>query len=78
MAATDSRTLPRDGFTHPPPAYQDTGGIKREDPREQAYVAWSAVHGLASLLIEGQIMSTVDVDALIRQTTQTVLDGMRA
>jgi hypothetical protein len=29
-------------------------------------------------LIEGQIMSTVDVDALIRQTTQTVLDGMRA
>jgi len=59
-------------------AYQDTGGIKREDPRAQAYVAWSAVHGLASLLIEGQIMSTVDVDALIRQTTRTVLDGMRA
>ena len=59
-------------------AYQESGGIKREDPRAQAYVAWSAVHGLASLLIEGQIMSTVDVDALIRQTTQTVLDGMRA
>jgi AcrR family transcriptional regulator len=59
-------------------AYQDSGGIKREDPRAQAYVAWSAVHGLASLLIEGQIISTVDVDALIRQTTQTVLDGMRA
>ncbi|MCL7959402.1 MAG: TetR/AcrR family transcriptional regulator [marine benthic group bacterium] len=59
-------------------AYQESGGIKREDPRAQAYVAWSAVHGLASLLIEGQIMSSVDVDALIRQTTQTVLDGMRA
>jgi len=59
-------------------AYQESGGIKRQDPRAQAYVAWSAVHGLASLLIEGQIMSTVDVDALIRQTTQTVLDGMRA
>lgn len=59
-------------------AYQDSGGIRRDDPRAQAYVAWSAVHGLASLLIEGQIMSTVDVDALIRQTTRTVLDGMRA
>ena len=59
-------------------AYQASGGIRRQDPRAQAYVAWSAVHGLASLLIDRQIMSAVDVDALIRQTTQTVLDGMRA
>jgi len=58
-------------------AYQDSGLIKREDPRTQAYVAWSAVHGLASLLIDGQILTAVDVDGLIRQTTQTVLDGMR-
>jgi AcrR family transcriptional regulator len=59
-------------------AYQDSSGIKRQDPRAQAYVAWSAVHGLASLLIDGQITAAVDVDELIRQTTQTVLDGMRA
>ncbi|MEK6254306.1 MAG: TetR/AcrR family transcriptional regulator [Gemmatimonadales bacterium] len=58
--------------------YQASGGIKRQDPRAQAYVAWSAVHGLASLLIDGQITPAVDVDELIRQTTQTVLDGMRA
>jgi hypothetical protein len=58
--------------------YQESGGIKREDPRAQAYVAWNAVHGLASLLIDRQIMTAVDVDELIRQTTQTVLDGMRA
>ena len=58
-------------------AYQDSGVIQRQDPRGQAYVAWSAVHGLASLMIEGQILASVDVDALIRQTTQTVLDGMR-
>jgi AcrR family transcriptional regulator len=58
-------------------AYQDSGGIERHDPRVQAYVAWSAVHGLASLLIDGQITAAVDVDRLIRQTTQTVLDGMR-
>lgn len=59
-------------------SYQRDGLIKLEDPRAQAYVAWGAVHGLASLLIEGQILATVDVDALIRQTTSTLLDGMRA
>jgi len=57
-------------------AYQDSGMIKRQDPRAQAYVAWGAVHGLASLLIDGQILTAVDVDRLVRQTTRTVLDGM--
>ncbi len=58
-------------------AHQRSGGIKRQDPRAQAYVAWSAVHGLASLWIEGQIQATDDIDGLIRQTTRTVVDGMR-
>jgi len=58
-------------------AHQQGGMIKRQDPRAQAYVAWSAVHGLASLWIEGQIQATDDIDGLIRQTTRTVLDGMR-
>ena len=58
-------------------AHQRSGRIKRQDPRTQAYVAWSAVHGLASLLIDGQILTAVDVDGLIQQTTRTVLDGMR-
>ncbi len=58
-------------------AHQRGGTIKRQDPRAQAYVAWSAVHGLASLVIEGQIRGTDDIDGLIRQTTRTVLDGMR-
>lgn len=57
--------------------HQQRGEIERKDPRAQAYVAWSAVHGLASLLIERQIDPNVDVDALISQTTQTLLDGMR-
>lgn len=59
-------------------AHQRSGVIRREDPRTQAYAAWGAVHGLASLIIEGQIMATIDVDALIRQTVQTLLVGMRA
>ena len=58
-------------------AHQRSGTIRRQDARAQAYVAWSAVHGLASLVIEGQIQGTDDIDGLIRQTTRTVLDGMR-
>lgn len=59
-------------------AHQRSGGLKRQDPRAQAYVAWSAVHGLASLWTEGQIQATDDIDGLIRQTTRTLLDGMCA
>lgn len=58
--------------------HQRSGNLKRQDPRVQAYVAWSAVHGLASLVIEGHILAYDDVDELIRQTTRTLLDGMRA
>lgn len=58
-------------------AHQRSGTIKHQDYRAQAYVAWSALHGLASLLIEGQIMAPVDVDVLVRQMTGTLLDGMR-
>lgn len=57
-------------------AHQRSGAIKREDPRAQAYVAWGAVHGVASLLIEGQILADVDVDGLIAQTSHTLLEGM--
>ncbi len=58
-------------------AHQRSGAIKRQDPRAQAYVAWSAVHGLASLVLEGQTQPGDDIEALIQQTTRTVLDGMR-
>ena len=58
-------------------AQQRSGEIKRQDPRAQAYVAWAAVHGLASLWIEGQILATDDIEGLIRQTTATVVEGMR-
>ena len=57
---------------------QRSGGIKRQNPKTLAYAAWGAVHGLASLMIEGQIDPTVDADALIRRTTRTLLDGFRA
>ena len=57
--------------------HQQAGEIEAGDARARAYVAWSAVHGLASLLIERQIDPNVDVEALIRQTTRTLLAGLR-
>ncbi len=59
-------------------SHQTRGEIGPGDSRARAYVAWSAVHGLASLLIEGQIDPKVDVEGLIRQTTETLLAGLRA
>ena len=58
-------------------SHQHSGEIGPGDARARAYVAWSAVHGLASLLIERQIDPNVDVDDLIRQTARTLLGGMR-
>ena len=58
-------------------AHQRPGELKQQDPRQLAYVAWSAVHGLASLWIEGQILATDDIDGLIEQTTRTLSEGMR-
>ena len=57
--------------------HQASGAIRRQDPRGQAYVAWSAVHGLASLLIDDQIQPAMTVSELVRQTTETLLDGIR-
>jgi AcrR family transcriptional regulator len=57
--------------------HQASGKIRKQDPRMQAFVAWSTVHGLAMLVIEEQILGIVDVDRLIRQTTATMLEGMR-
>jgi AcrR family transcriptional regulator len=57
---------------------QRAGVIRRQDPRAQAYVAWGAAHGLASLLIDGQILTAVDVDRLIQQMGVTLMEGLRA
>jgi AcrR family transcriptional regulator len=58
-------------------AHQKSGGLDWQNPRAQAYVAWSAVHGLASLWLEGHILATDDIDGHIRQTARTVIEGMR-
>ncbi len=59
-------------------AYQATGTIKSENSHALAYIAWSTVHGLASLLVDGQMRYPEDVEALARLTTTILLEGMKA
>lgn len=65
-----------DGLARAFEACQAAGEIKQQDPRHQAYMAWGAVHGLASLLVDGQIMAEVDVNALIDFSTRALIDGL--
>jgi AcrR family transcriptional regulator len=57
------------------------GGVVREGPPEElAVTAWSAVHGLASLLVDGVLPRSggkASVEDLARLVTQTLMDGMR-
>ena len=59
-------------------ARQATGDLRAGDPEALAYVAWSTVHGLASLLVDGQMEHPEDPEALARLTTRTLLEGLAA
>lgn len=58
--------------------FQRECGATHKDSKTLVYVAWSSVHGLASLLIEEQILVEVDIDAIIKQMLQTIVDGIKA
>ena len=57
---------------------QASGNLRTDDPEALAYVAWATVHGLASLLVDGQIEQPDDIEALARLATRTLLDGLAA
>lgn len=46
------------------------------DPLNLAYVAWAAVHGLATLMIDKQIHHEIDMAYLADFTTRTMVEGM--
>lgn len=50
--------------------------IKTGDPRALAHVVWALIHGLASLLIGGQLPSVTDVDGVATLATQTLITGL--
>lgn len=59
-------------------ARQASGGLRPDPPESLAYVAWATVHGLASLLVDGQMEQPDDVEALARLTARALLEGLAA
>jgi AcrR family transcriptional regulator len=57
---------------------QAAGVLRSGDAGALAYVAWATVHGLASLLVDGQMEAPEDVEPLARLTARTLLEGLAA
>lgn len=59
-------------------AGQKAGMIRSEDPKQLATAAWSLVHGLAMLIIDGQIpiKESQAVASLSSFITQTLIEGL--
>lgn len=57
---------------------QAAGVLRAGDAGALAYVAWATVHGLASLLVDGQMEQPDDVERLARLTARTLLEGLAA
>lgn len=55
---------------------QAAGLLRAGDAGRLAYVAWSLVHGLALLLVDGQIERPQDPDGLAALAVATLLDGL--
>lgn len=57
---------------------QSNGHLASGDARQLAYVAWAQVHGLALLLVDGQMEEPADLDALVLLAIHGLLDGLAA
>ncbi|MCF7807686.1 MAG: TetR/AcrR family transcriptional regulator [Candidatus Marinimicrobia bacterium] len=58
--------------------FQGECDISEKDTRTLVYVAWSSVHGLASILIEKHIMAEVEIEPIINEAMQTIINGFKA
>jgi AcrR family transcriptional regulator len=55
---------------------QARGEVRGGDPEALAPALWAALHGVAALSVSG-VLHGADVDALLVQTADTLLDGLR-
>ncbi|MGA3230311.1 MAG: TetR-like C-terminal domain-containing protein, partial [Candidatus Binatus sp.] len=57
---------------------QRVGKVKEGDPKELALAAWSVVHGLSALVVDGQLseLYPVKVEEMARSVTQRLFDGL--
>lgn len=57
-------------------AEQQSGLLRAGDARQLAYVAWALVHGLALLLVDGQMEQPDDMGGLAALAIRMLLDGL--
>lgn len=56
---------------------QAAGKLEASEPEQMAFVAWSLVHGLASLIIDGHAQGISKLDELIRYALEWLTGGMK-
>ncbi|MBD2463734.1 TetR/AcrR family transcriptional regulator [Oscillatoria sp. FACHB-1407] len=59
-------------------AAQKAGAVRPDDEMQLAWVAWSTVHGLAMLLLDGRLPITQphEIEALSAFVTRTLVEGL--
>ncbi len=59
---------------------QMQGAIRPGEPKQLAWVAWSLVHGLAMLIIDGQLplSDPADIASVAHLTTKILTEGLKA
>lgn len=56
---------------------QEVGIVRKADPMIQAATIWASVHGLASLLIDGHLMMSDNLEEIYRYSLEVLLNGLR-
>lgn len=56
---------------------QEEGTIAPVDPMIQAAMAWASIHGLASLLIDGHLMMSDNMEAIYEYSIEVLLKGLK-
>lgn len=56
---------------------QEEGIIARENPMIQAATVWASIHGLASLLIDGHLMMSDNMEAIYEYSIGVLLKGFQ-
>ncbi|MDD5212652.1 MAG: WHG domain-containing protein [Sulfuricurvum sp.] len=56
---------------------QEEGSIAPVNPMVQAAMAWASIHGLASLLIDGHLMMSDNIEAIYEYSIDALLKGLK-
>ncbi|WP_295054443.1 TetR/AcrR family transcriptional regulator [Sulfuricurvum sp.] len=56
---------------------QEEGIVARENPMVQAATVWASIHGLASLLIDGHLLMSDNIEAIYEYSQGMLLKGLR-